>query len=202
MELNEIICKETGKKLRADVVKKIVNSEHSDCIEEILSIRYICPYADSSREAKPVCKNCYGTIIQKKRRLKENRSGNHKVEIDTFRNSFNMDEVGEYIDNMDADDILNYIDKVINLNSLNWNHGQRIDDKLRGYDRPNSWKTDCQKCKQLCFKNNVKPKCELAKEYLEEKYSTSVDTMSEKQITSEIPAEFICQSQAQTMYYV
>jgi hypothetical protein len=49
---------------------------------------------------------------------------------------------------------------------------------------------------------NTIPECAKAKNYLEEKFGTNIEFMSEKQLLSEIPSEFVCQNQAQTMYFV
>ena len=124
------------------------------------------------------------------------------MQVENYRNTFEVDEFGEYVRDMNADDFMNFIEKTANLGSLNWNHGQKTDDKLRAYDKPKTWKTDCIMCKQKCARNNSIPECEKAKNYLEEKFGHAIEFMSEKQILSEIPTEFMCQNQAQTMYYV
>ena len=125
------------------------------------------------------------------------------TEVENYRNKFEVNELGEYLRDMDADMFMQTIDKVANLNTLNWNHdGQKTDDKLRAYDKPKTWKTDCIMCKEKCTKSNSIPECEKAKNYLEEKFGTNIEFMSEKQLLSEIPSEFICQNQAQTMYFV
>lgn len=196
MEINEILCKDTGRILRADKIYKIA-SKHPECIEEIISQCSGCPYAEKGKEINPVCKKCYGTITQSKKIIDNKKSGRNNMIIENFRNTFDYED-DEYIKDMSADKFMEYIDIVANLNSLNWNHGHKTEDKLRAYDKPRTWKSDCLECKSKC----EKPKCILAKEYLENKYNTSIDFMSEKQLISEIPTEFICQNQAQTMYLV
>ena len=202
MQSNEILCKETGKILKADKIFKVKNEEEN-CIEEIVSYCTLCPYSENKKEAGQACKKCYGTIAQSRKTFKIKGNNKKMVQIENYRNKFETDEFEEYLRDMDADMFMKTIDKVANLNTLNWNHdGQKTDDKLRAYDKPKSWKTDCEMCKQKCVKSNSIPECEKAKQYLEEKFGTNIEFMSEKQLLSEIPSEFICQNQAQTMYFV
>lgn len=201
MEINEILCKETGKILKADKIYK-TKSNNPKCIEEIVSYCSLCPHSESRKNASEKCKKCYGSISQSRQTYKSKGNGKITMQIENYRNKFEVDEFGEFIRNMSADEFMQIVDKVANLNTLNWNHGQKTDDKLRAYDKPKTWKTDCIECKKKCKLNNSIPECEKAKDYLEEKFGTSVEFMSEKQITSEIPNEFICQNQAQTMYFV
>lgn len=201
MEINEIICKTTGKIVKADKLFKVKNCDEN-CIEEIVGYCNLCPYSESKKGISSACKKCYGTIAQSKKTFKTKGQGKNMVQIENYRNKFEVDEFGEYVRDMEADDFMQIIDRVANLNTLNWNHGQRTDDKLRAYDKPKTWKTDCEICKQKCAKENTIPECEKAKKYLEEKFDNSIEFMSEKQLISEIPSEFICQNQAQTMYFV
>lgn len=202
METNQILCKETGKLLKADKIFKVKNTENN-CIEEIVSYCTLCPHSENKKEVGQACKACYGSITQSKKTFEIKGSKKNMVQVENYRNKFEVDELGEYIRDMDADSFMGAIDKVANLNTLNWNHdNQKTDDKLRAYDKPKSWKTDCQMCKQKCAKQNTKTECEKAKDYLEEKFCTNIEFMSEKQLLSEIPNEFRCQSQAQTMYFV
>lgn len=193
MEVNEILCKDTGSVIKADKIYKVLN-EDPNCIEEIVSQCVLCPYSDSGKEINFKCKKCYGTIVQSKKIIDNKKSGRNNMIIENFRNTFESED-DEYIKNMSADEFMEYIDIIANLNSLHW--GASVD-KLRAYDKPKTWKSDCLECKS----KYLKPKCVLAKEYLENKYNTNIEFMSEKQLTSEIPTEFICQNQAQTMYLV
>jgi hypothetical protein len=200
MEINEILCKETGKIIKANKIFKVKNSEDG-CVEEIVSYCNLCPHSEVNKSIEHACKNCYGAISQSKKIFKTKGVGNKSnMQIENYRNKFEVDDLGEYIKNMDADEFMQTIDKIANLNSLNWNHGQKIDDKLRAYDKPKTWKTDCQICKQKCLDNKTIPECEKAKKFLENKFGNSIEIMSEKQLLSEIPTEYICQNQAQTMY--
>ena len=201
MEINEILCKETGKILKADKIFKVKNNEEN-YIEEIVSYCTLCPYSESKKGINNTCNNCYGSISQSKKVYKSKGNGKVTMQIENYRNKFEVNEFGEYIRNMDADEFMKTIDKVANLNTLNWNHGQRTDDKLRAYDKPKTWKTDCIICKNKCAKQNTLPECEMAKKYLEEKFGISIEFMSEKQLLSEIPNKYICQNQAQTMYFI
>lgn len=201
MEINQILCKETGKMLKADKIFKVKNTE-DNCIEEIVSYCTLCPYSESRREVNEACKTCYGTIAQSRKTFKIKGNNKNMVQVENYRNKFEKDELGEYIRNMDADTFMKTIDRVANLNSLNWNHDQRTDDKLRAYDKPKSWKTDCKMCKQKCAKTNSIPECEKAKNYLEEKFGNSIEFMSEKQLLEDLPSDCICQGQSQTVYYV
>lgn len=202
MDTNQILCKETGKILKADRIFKVKNTE-DNCIEEIVSYCTLCPYSESNKGIARACKNCYGSISQSKKTFKIKGSNKNMVQIENYRNKFEVGELSEYIRDMDADTFMNTIDKVANLNTLNWNHdGLKTDDHLRAYDKPKSWKTDCQICRQKCTSQNSIPECEKAKSYLEEKFGNSIEFMSEKQLLSEIPNEYICQNQAQTMYFV
>lgn len=202
MDTNQILCKATGKILKADKIFKVKNTENN-CVEEIVSFCNLCPYSENNKEAGQDCKTCYGSISQSKKSFKVKESKKNMVQIENYRNKFEKNEIGDYLRKMDADTFMSVIDKVANLNTLNWNHdNQKIDDKLRAYDKPKTWKTDCQMCKQKCAAENVVPECEKAKKYLEEKFDNSIEFMSEKQLLSEIPSEFICQNQAQTMYFV
>lgn len=201
MEINQILCKETGKILKADYIYKAKNFE-DNCIEEIVSYCTLCPYSESRREVNEACKTCYGTIAQSRKTFKIKGNNKNMVQVENSRNKFEKDELGEYIRNMDADTFMKTIDRVANLNSLNWNHDQRTDDKLRAYDKPKSWKTDCKMCKQKCNKSNSIPECEKAKNYLEDKFDNSIEFMSEKQLLEDLPSDCICQGQSQTVYYV
>lgn len=202
MEINEILCKETGKTIKADKIFKVKNNEDG-CIEEIVSYCNLCPYSEANKSLNHACKNCYGAISQSRKTFKtKGASGRNSMQIENYRNKFEVDELGEYIRDMNADEFMHVIDIVANLNTLNWNHGQKTDDKLRAYDKPKSWKTDCQICRQKCAKNNSIPECEKAKNYLEEKFGQGIELMSEKQLLSEVPTEFMCKNQAQTVYYV
>ena len=196
MEINEILCKETGRLIRADKIFKII-SDDSECIEEIISQCTLCSYSEKGKEISHKCKKCYGTIAQSKKTIDNRKSGRNNMIIENFRNTFEFEDE-EYIKDMSADEFMQHIEIVANLNSLGWNHGQKTDDKLRAYDKPKSWKTDCLECRI----KNIKPKCILAKEYLENKYKIAIEFMSEKQLLSEIPTEYMCQNQAQTMYFV
>ena len=202
METSQILCRETGKKLKADKIFKVKNTE-DNCIEEIVSYCTLCPHSEYKKEAGKACKSCYGSISQSVKTFKIKGNNKNMIQVENYRNKFEADELGEYIKSMDADTFMQVIDKVANLNTLNWTHdGFGFNDKLRAYDKPKSWKTDCEMCKQKCTKSNSIPECEKAKNYLEEKFGNSIEFMSEKQLLSEIPSEFICQNQAQTMYFV
>lgn len=198
MEINQILCKNTGKIMKADIIYKVKNDE-DNCIEEIVSQCSMCPYSDSGRDSHKTCKNCYGTITQTRKTIQNNKAGRNNMLIENYRNTFIIDEDCEnIIRDMDADAFMKHIKIVANMNSLNWNHGQMTDDKLRAYDRSKTWKTDCAQCKN----SDEKPACIKAKEYLENKYNTSVEFMSEKQLLSELPANCICKNQSQTLYFV
>jgi hypothetical protein len=202
MQSNEILCKETGKILKADKIFKVRNKEEN-CIEEIVTYCTLCPYSENKKAVGQACKKCYGTIAQSRKTFKIKGNNKNMTQVENYRNKFEVNELGEYLRDMDADMFMQTIDKIANLNTLNWNHdGRKTDDKLRAYDKPKSWKTDCQMCKQKCAKSNSIPECEKAKQYLEEKFGNSIEFMSEKQLLSEIPGEFICKNQAQTMYFV
>ena len=208
MDVNEILCKETGKILKADKIFK-VRSLDPECLEEIVSYCALCPYSENKKEAGRACKSCYGTIAQSKKTYKTDGKGKgtgqgkDMVLIENYRNKFEVNEIGEYLRNMSADMFMETIDKISNLNSLHWNKdGQCTDDKLRAYDKPNTWKTDCQMCKQKCAKKDIEPECIKARNYLEEKFGTNIEFMSEKQLISELPSDLICKNQAQTMYFV
>lgn len=201
MEINEILCKKTGKILKANKIFK-VKSNDDNCIEQIVSYCTLCPYSELKKEVDSICHNCYGTIAQCRKEYKSKGNGKIMSQIENYRNKFEISELGEYVRNMDADDFMKTIDKIANLNTLNWNHGQKIYGKLRAYDKPKTWKTDCQICKQKCISQNCIPECEKAKKYLEEKFNNSIEFMSEKQLLSEIPNECICKNQAQTMYFI
>ena len=202
MEVSQIKCKETGKILKTDKIFKVKNTE-DNCIEEIVSYCGLCPYSETGKEVSNACKSCYGSISQSKKTFKTKGLGKNMTQIENYRNKFERDEFGECLRDMDADLFMATIEKVANLNTLNWNHaGQKTDDKLRAYDKPKSWKTDCEMCKNRCAKLNISSECEKAKQYLEQKFSKSIESMSEKELLSEIPSEFICQNQAQTMYFV
>lgn len=196
MDYQQIICKATGKTLKADRMYKIRNNEN--CIENIVSICYNCPFANNDNAE---CKQCYGTIVQNTLRQKSNESGRVRMENVNYRNNFC--KVGdEYIQMMDADEFLEEIDIISNLNNSNWNHGQRISDHLRGYDRPTTWKTDCINCKNRCHKKGELTACERAKEYVES-LGINLDIATEKQIAEiELPTECICKEQTPRMYYV
>lgn len=202
MDTNQILCKETGKLLKADKIFKVKNTENN-CIEEIVSYCNLCPYSENNKGIGQACKTCYGSISQSKKTFKVKGSNKNMVQVENYRNKFEVDDFGEYLRNMDADTFMKTIDRVANLNTLNWSHGGfGFKDKLKAYDKPKTWKTDCQMCKQKCEKTNSIPECEKAKNYLEEKFGNSIEFMSEKQLISEIPNEFRCQNQAQTMYFV
>lgn len=196
MDYQQITCKMTGKTMKADRMYKIRNNEN--CLENIVSICYNCPFADSNL---PQCKNCYGTIAQNTFRMRNDETGRIKMESVNYRNNFC--KVGdEYVEMMDADEFLETIDVIANLNNSNWNHGQRISDHLRGYDRPKTWKTDCHNCKIRCHAKGELTACEKAKEYVES-IGINLDTATEKQITNiKLPTNCICKEQTPRMYFV
>lgn len=197
MDYQQITCKATGKTLKAEQIYKIRNDEN--CIENIVSICNSCPYANSQNLS---CQNCYGTIVQNSVRQINVDTGRIKMEFTNYRNTF-LELNDEYILNMSADEFLQTIDIVANLNHANWNHGQKINDKLRAYMPPNTWKTDCKNCKLRCKNNNIIPACEKAKQYVEENYNMNIENMTTEQIAKvNLPQNCICQNQVQRMIEV
>lgn len=197
MDYQQIICKETGKSIKADKIFKVRNNQ--DCIENIVSICHNCPHCDSKNVK---CQNCYGTIVQNSIRQINDETGRIKMDFVNYRNTF-IKENENFKQIMDADEFLECIDIVANLNNSNWNHGQRISDHLRSYDRPKTWKTDCANCKVRCKNKGVKPACELAKDYTESQFNNSLENISDTQIANfELPQNCICKEQAPQMYYV
>ena len=198
MDINQILCKSTGRLIKADNIYR-VKSNDDNCLEEVVSKCNMCPYSDKGNGVDKTCKNCYGTIVQTRKTIKNNKAGRNNMIIENYRNTFtNDDDCEDIVRNMDADEFMNYVDVIANMNSLNWNHGQMTDDKLRGYDRGKTWKTDCECCKS----KNEKPACIKAKEYLESKFGTKIEFMSEKQLLAELPDDCICKNQVQTLYFV
>ena len=118
-----------------------------------------------------------------------------------YRNNFC--KIGDdYMQMMDADDFLNDIEIISNLNNSNWNHGQRVADHLRYYTRSSTWKTDCLKCKKKCHEKNELTSCEKAKKYVE-KNGINLNNATEKQIISiKLPSECICKEQVQMCCYI
>ena len=195
MDYQQITCQCTGRIIRADKMYKIRNNEN--CVENIVSICNNCPFVDSNN---PECQNCYGTIVQNSVRQLNEKTGRIKMDSIAYRNNFC--KVGsEYIEMMDADEFLDTIDIIANLNNANWNHGQRISDHLRAYDRPKTWKTDCANCKARYHKEGKLTACERAKQFVENQ-GINLSTATEKQIAEIVlPEECICKEQAQRMYF-
>lgn len=195
MNFQQITCQETGKNMKADKIFKVKNE---NCIENIVSICYNCPFSHSKNEK---CKNCYGTITQNSIRQLNYETGRIKMKIETYRNTF-LETDNEYLEIMDADTFLNTREIIANLNNSNWNHGQRISDPLRGYDRPKTWKTDCINCKIKCKNKGIKTACEKAKDFLNEN-NINLNSASIKEIEQlKLPQDCICQQQVQQMYYL
>lgn len=196
MEYQQIVCQATGKTVKADKMYKIRNNEN--CIENVVSICNNCPFADSNN---PSCQNCYGTIAQNAFRQINEKTGRIKTEAIDYRNSFTKIN-DEYIDNMNADDFIKNLDIISNLNSCNWNHGQRIADNLRAYIYPATYKTDCFKCKNRCRQQGKMTSCENAKKYVES-LGINLDNATEKQILEiQLPNNCICQEQTPRRLYV
>lgn len=195
MDYQQIICSKTGKSMKADRMYKIKNDE---CIENVVSICYNCPFSHSNNSA---CKNCYGTIAQNAIRQINQETRRIKMTATDYRNNFC--KIGDdYIEMMDADDFLNDIEIISNLNNSNWNHGQRVADHLRAYCSPATSKTDCANCKKKCHAKNELTACEKAKKYAEEK-GVKIEIASEKQLTElQLPQNCICKNQTPRMIYV
>ena len=195
MDYQQITCSLTGKNIKADRMYKIRND---DCIENVVSICYNCPFADSEN---PACINCYGTIAQNA--IRQINEDTRRVKMETVEYRNNYCKVGDdYVEMMEADEFLENIDIIANLNNSNWNHGQRVADHLRAYDRPATYKTDCLNCKKRYHKENKSTPCERAKEYVES-LGINIDTASSKQLAEiNLPQNCICKEQTQRMYYV
>ena len=65
MDFNTIICPETGKKIQAERLYKVLDT-NLDSIETVLSVCNLCPY--SEQNSCNACVKCYGKIIQKSTR--------------------------------------------------------------------------------------------------------------------------------------
>lgn len=195
MDYQQIVCSKTGKSMKADKMYKIKNDE---CVENVVSVCYNCPFSHSNN---PACKNCYGTIAQNAVRQINQETRRMKMIATDYRNNFC--KVGdEYIEMMDADEFLESIEIIANLNSLNWNHGQRVADHLRAYTSPATSKTDCLKCKNKCHSKNECTACEKAKQYVED-LGVNLNIASEEQIKSiNLPQDCICKNQTPRMIYV
>ena len=196
MDYQKITCQCTGKTIKAEKMYKIRNQEN--CIENIVSVCYNCPFIHNNN---PQCQNCYGTIVQNSIRQINDQTGRIKMDSINYRNNFC--QVGDqFIEMMDADEFLDNMDIIANLNNANWNHGQRVSDHLRGYDRPKTWKTDCLNCKIRYHQKNELTPCEKTKDYVAS-LGINLDTATEKQIAKiELPQEMICKEQTPRMYYV
>lgn len=195
MKIAKILCKQTGKVLNADQIFKVKNEEEG-CVEEIVSYCSSCPYSETKKEAGLACRNCYGAIAQSRKKIKQ-RIGGHKVKIENYRNTFLQDEFGQFIRSMDADDFMNFIDKLANLKSNGWGELKGFKQGLGYGDKPSTWKTICLSCRTECNKNGTKPICKQAGEYLEDKFGVSVASMNKEQLLSELPANLICQKDYQ-----
>lgn len=195
MDYQQITCKLTGKSMRADRMYKVRND---DCIENVVSICYSCPYSDSKNTA---CLNCYGTIAQNATRQINEDTGRVKVETNNYRNVF-LKVNDEFIKMMDADEFIEQIEIIANLNNSNWNHGQRISDHLRAYIAPKTWKTDCANCKKRCEKQGIKTACEKAYQYFLDNGIDVKNATSEQIEKITLPNDCICKEQAQQMCYV
>lgn len=197
MNYSEITCPHTNKTFKPDKMYKVRGDK--DTFETIVSTCYCCPYSDS-KNAK--CKNCYGTITQKTvKTLSKKTQGAILMNYEHYINTF-IRQNGDIIQNMKSDEIMDAIEIIANLNSANWNHGKRIEDHLRAYDRPKTWKTDCAECKRRCELNGSLPACVKAQQYLEDN-NMNLNIMNEKQISEiNLPCDCICQEQTQQMYFV
>lgn len=195
MNYQQITCSKTGKIMKADRMYKIKND---NCIENVVSVCFNCPFSNSKN---PACKNCYGTIAQNAIRQINEETRRVKMNATDFRNNF-LEIDGEYIEMMDADDFLENIEIIANLNNANWNHGQRIADHLRAYCPPATFKTDCANCKKKCHANGELTSCEKARQYVAN-LGINLETASEKQITDiDLPQNCICKNQTPRMIYV
>lgn len=196
MDYQQIVCQATGKTIKADEMYKI--RSEGNCIESIVSICKNCPYTDSKIKQ---CKNCYGTIVQKFARQLNEETGRIKMSSENYKNTFLLVD-DEYIQMMDADEFLENMDVIANLNNSNWNHGQRISDNLRCYNAPSTAKTDCHNCKKRCHKASEKTACEKAKDYCISR-GLDISTATSEQIAKiKLPIDCICCEQTQTCYYV
>lgn len=195
MDYQQITCSLTGKTMKADKMYKIRND---NCIENVVSICYNCPFANSKNSA---CGNCYGTIAQNAIRQINKNTRRIKMETIEYRN--NYCQVGDdYVEMMDADEFLENVEIIADLNNCNWNHGQRISDHLRAYIQPPTWRTDCIKCKARYHKDDKLTPCEKTKEYIES-LGVNLDIATEKQIADlNLPQDCICKEQTQRCCYV
>lgn len=195
MDYSKIKCQAINRDFKADKILKVRNE---DCLENVVSICYSCPYSDSKRDE---CKNCYGTIVQNVIKKINKDTGRVKMEVTNIKNNF-LRVGGQIMKMMEADEFIDNIEVIANLNSANWNHGQRVDDHLRAYDRNKTWKTDCADCKNRCAKNNTIPACEKAKKYMEENGINLMNDSDKKILSVELPEECICKEQTQMLYFV
>lgn len=196
MDYQKIICKKTDKVLKADEVYKVRNNQ--DCIENIVSICKNCPYSFSKNHS---CQNCYGTIVQDSVRKINEETNRIKITTTNYRNEFT--KIGDDImDIMVADDFIDNMDIIANLNNSSWNNGQRIADRLIAYDSPSTAKTDCKKCKKRYHDRGELTACEKAKKFCESK-DINIKKVSDIQLQNLIlPNECICQEQLQQKIYV
>ena len=200
MKIAKILCKQTGKVLDADQIFKVKN-EDEGCVEEVVSYCSLCPYSETRKEAGPACKNCYGAIAQSRKKIKQ-RIGGYKVEIQNYRNTFKQDEFGQFIKSMDADDFMNFIDKLANLKSNGWGELKGYKQGLGYSDKPSTWKTICLDCRAQCKSSGEKTICRQAGEYLEDKFGIPVSNMNQEQLLSELPSNLICQKDYQRINFI
>lgn len=199
MDFNTITCPETGKKIQAEKLYKVLDTT-SDSIETVLSVCNLCPY--SEKNSCHACTKCYGKIVQKSTRLLNNGIGRNKTVKECFRNHFNRDEEGGINRYMEADLIEDMSEVISNLNSKNWHRNQGVEDDWEAFDRPNTWKTDCIQCKQKQHDKGTITACEKAKEYVE-KLGIDINVVPSSIISElELPADCICQMQTQRCYLI
>jgi len=199
MDFNTIICPETGKKIQAEKLYKVLDA-NIDSIETVLSVCNLCPY--SERNSCNACVKCYGKIIQKSTRLLNNGMGRNKTVKECYRNHFERDDEGEIKRFMEADILEDVSEVISNLNSKNWHRNQGVEDDWEAFDRPNTWKTDCIQCKKKQHDKGEITSCEKAKEYVEG-MGIDLNTVSSNVISDiELPADCVCQMQSQRCYLI
>lgn len=193
MDYQQIICKETGKIIKADQIFKIRDEEYS--IENVVSICHNCPYASCKKES---CKNCHGKIVQNSIRKINETTGKIKMEINNYKNTF--EKIGKkYVQMMEADEFLDRIEIISNLN--NSGNG-KSPDGLRCYSYPSTYKTDCANCKQRCHDNGELTACEKASKYCQEQ-GIDLNKATQKEILNlKLSNDMICSEQTQTCYYL
>lgn len=139
---------------------------------------YIVDFCQNTDMQQESCKACYGYIILEVKEFINNLNKVEKIKK-YYRDKFIINEDNRVINILEATEFYNKIKKDIEIETTEYKK-ENISFGLRGYDRPQNYKTACLQCKNKMCRDG------------KEKYIDTYDIKSKN----------YCSKQKQTVYYI